>query len=106
MALTVEGMLVQGELQSHCRKQSRGKKELEQEVPIIAFEDDVFLPEYRSLIPNLPPELVIPKAVGRICSAITAGDIRAVLFHGPQDRQDNILQIGLSGNCYADNGCD
>lgn len=66
-----------------AENKAEAKKELEQEVPIIAFEDDVFLPEYRSLIPNLPPELVIPKAVGRICSAITAGDIRAVLFHGP-----------------------
>ncbi len=66
-----------------AENKAEAKKEMEKEVTITPFEGDAFLPEYRSLIPNLPPELVIPKAVRGICSAITAGDIRAVLFHGP-----------------------
>ena len=66
-----------------AENKAEAKKELEKEISITAFDSDAFLPEYRSLIPNLPPELVIPKAVRSICSAVTAGDIRAVLFHGP-----------------------
>lgn len=61
----------------------RAKKELSREVAVTPFDAGAFLPEYRPLIPNLPPEFVIPKAVRGICSAVTAGDIRAVLFHGP-----------------------
>ncbi len=50
---------------------------------ILKFDKEQFLPEYRSLIPHMPEELVIPNAVRGICSAVTAGDLRAVLFHGP-----------------------
>jgi MoxR-like ATPase len=59
------------------------KKELDKDVVVTPFEAETFPPEYRTLIPNLPLELVIPKAVRGICGAVTAGDIRAVLFHGP-----------------------
>ncbi|MDR2657688.1 MAG: AAA family ATPase, partial [Oscillospiraceae bacterium] len=59
------------------------KRGLGKEVIVTPFEGGIFLPEYRSLIPNLPPELVIPKAVRGICNAVMAGDIRAILFHGP-----------------------
>ncbi len=47
------------------------------------FDEEEFLPEYRALIPHLPDEFVIPKAVLSICPAVMEGDIRAVLFHGP-----------------------
>jgi MoxR-like ATPase len=66
-----------------AENKAAAKKELEREAPIAAFGGDVFEPEYRLLIPSLPPELVIPRAVRGICSAVTEGDIRAVLFHGP-----------------------
>ncbi|MDR2504389.1 MAG: AAA family ATPase [Deltaproteobacteria bacterium] len=59
------------------------KKESEREIAITAFAEDAFLPEYRYLVPVMPSELVIPKVVRGICSAVTVGDIQAVLFHGP-----------------------
>ena len=58
-----------------AENKSQAKKENEREVKIKAFAADAFLPEYRPLIPNMPPELIIPKAVRGICSAITSGDI-------------------------------
>lgn len=66
-----------------AENQAQTKKEQEREITVIPFDEEAFLPEYRSLIPVLPPEFVIPKAVRGICSAVTAGDVRAVLFHGP-----------------------
>jgi hypothetical protein len=62
---------------------TQAKKETEREVVITPFSEDRFLSEYRSLIPHLPPELVIPKVVRGICNAVTNGDVQAVLFHGP-----------------------
>ncbi|MCD8082498.1 MAG: AAA family ATPase, partial [Clostridiales bacterium] len=53
------------------------------EKEIRKFDEEEFLAEYRALIPHLPEELVIPNAVRGICPAVMAGDIRAVLFHGP-----------------------
>lgn len=53
------------------------------EIPVIAFPSNTFLQEYHNLIPNMPTELVIPKSVRNICSAITNGDALSILFHGP-----------------------
>jgi len=53
------------------------------EIVIAPFDDNAFLAEYRNLIPSLPEEFQTPKAVKGICSAVTNGDARAVLFHGP-----------------------
>lgn len=50
---------------------------------IAEFKNSDFSPEYGALIPDLPPEFEIPMAVCGICSAVTNGDICAVLFHGP-----------------------
>ena len=61
----------------------QAKKANEQEMAITPFSGDEFLPEYRSLIPCLPPELVIPKVVRGICNAVKNADAIAVLFHGP-----------------------
>jgi MoxR-like ATPase len=66
-----------------AENKSRAKKEAARELEIAAFAESDFMPEYRRLIPNMPPELVIPRAVREICSAVTNGDVRAVLFHGP-----------------------
>ena len=49
----------------------------------VRFPEDAFPEEYRSLIPALSSELVIQDSVRSICSAVTNGDIRAILFHGP-----------------------
>jgi midasin (ATPase involved in ribosome maturation) len=65
-----------------AENKTQAKKESEREITITAFADDTFPSEYRSLIPNMSPELVTPKAVCSICSAVTSGDIRAILFHG------------------------
>lgn len=59
------------------------QKEPEQMMPAARFPLDSFSPEYHAFIPRLPPELVIPKTVLGICSAITHGDVLATLFHGP-----------------------
>lgn len=57
---------------------------VEQEpAPLAVFSEEDFKPEYRELIPCMPPELVIPRAVRSICSAVTCGDVLASLFHGP-----------------------
>ncbi|MDR2167361.1 MAG: AAA family ATPase [Clostridiales bacterium] len=50
---------------------------------ITPFAEDAFNEEYRSLIPTLSKEFEIPKAVKGICNAVTNGDARAILFHGP-----------------------
>ena len=55
----------------------------EQEIIVVPFAKSEFLAEYRSLIPDLPEEFQTPKSVKSICNAVTNGDARAVLFHGP-----------------------
>ena len=55
----------------------------EHEIIIEPFDDNAFLTEYKVFTPNLSDEFQIPKAVKGICNAVTAGDVRAVLFHGP-----------------------
>ena len=66
---------------SENRKQI--KKDNERVITVTPFPEDSFLPEYLSLIPRLPPELVIPKVVRGICNAVRSSDALAVLFHGP-----------------------
>ena len=55
----------------------------EKEIIITPFAEDAFEAEYKTLIPALPEEFQTPKAVKGICSAVSSGDARAVLFHGP-----------------------
>ena len=61
------------------------QKEMEKEIaiPVERFAKNSFSKEYQKLIPNLPTELVIPNFVKSICTAVTKGDVMAVLFHGP-----------------------
>ncbi|MDR3313967.1 MAG: AAA family ATPase [Oscillospiraceae bacterium] len=63
--------------------ENKAEAKAEQRCTVTPFDGNAFLPEYRKLIPAMPPELIIPKAVRSICSAVTNGDARAVLFHGP-----------------------
>jgi midasin (ATPase involved in ribosome maturation) len=57
--------------------------ESEEEVAVAVFAEEAFPVEYRDLIQSLPAEIQIPKDVKAIGSAVTNGDARAVLFHGP-----------------------
>jgi midasin (ATPase involved in ribosome maturation) len=63
--------------------ENKAEAKFEREITVAPFDDTAFLPEYRNLIPAMPPEFVIPGAVRGICSAVTYGDARAILFHGP-----------------------
>ena len=49
----------------------------------IRFSEQHFLPEYRALIPSLSDEFKLPEKLRALCSAVTAGDMRSVLLHGP-----------------------
>lgn len=50
---------------------------------ILRFNKDDFSDDDRELIPDLPPEIVIPDEMLSFCSAVTAGDITSMLIHGP-----------------------
>ena len=63
--------------------ENRAAAKQDNEIVVTPFHDDAFLAEYRNLVPSLPEEFQTPKAVKGICSAVTNGDARAVLFHGP-----------------------
>lgn len=49
----------------------------------IRFSDDAFTVEQKSFIPSLSSEFVLPENLNSVCSAIAAGDVLAVLLHGP-----------------------
>ena len=63
--------------------ENRAVAKQEKDVEITPFSDDAFPAEYKKLIPTLSVEFQTPKVVKGICSAVTNGDARAVLFHGP-----------------------
>ena len=63
--------------------ENKAEAKQEKEIAIIPFAPNAFDVEYKSLIPVLPKEFQTPKAVKGICNAVTNGDARAVLFHGP-----------------------
>ncbi len=50
---------------------------------IIQFPEDAFTEEQKTLIPHLSAEFVLPENLKSVCNAVTAGDLLAVLFHGP-----------------------
>ena len=49
----------------------------------VTFPEEAFAPEYRELVPALSQEFELPPMLGALCSAVAAGDMRAVLLHGP-----------------------
>lgn len=53
------------------------------DIPIIPFEPSSFSEEYRSLIPDLSEEFILPKNLQTVSNAIVTGDVRALLLHGP-----------------------
>ena len=50
---------------------------------VIVFHEETFAPELKQWIPDLPSEFVLPENLKSICSAVTCGDLRTILFHGP-----------------------
>ena len=52
-------------------------------IELVPFTKESFNPIYHQLIPALPAELIIPDSVKSICNAVTNGDVKAVLLHGP-----------------------
>lgn len=64
-------------------KDNKEEMSTPKEVSIIPFPTEVFNAEQQTLIPRLPPEFVLPKNLTSICSAVSSGDMLAVLFHGP-----------------------
>ena len=50
---------------------------------IIPFPGDTFTEEQKSYIPHLSEEFILPKNLYSVCSAVAAGDMLAVLLHGP-----------------------
>lgn len=50
---------------------------------VVAFSEGAFSSELKQWIPDLPSEFVLPENLKSICSAVTSGDLRAILFHGP-----------------------
>lgn len=47
------------------------------------FPEDCFTKEQKSYIPKLSKEFVLQENLGSVCDALAAGDMLAVLFHGP-----------------------
>ncbi len=50
---------------------------------VTAFPYGTFSADLMQWVPNLPSEFVLPENLKSICSAVTSGDLRAILFHGP-----------------------
>ena len=48
---------------------------------IKSFDSDTFSDDMKQWIPNLPEEFILPENLQNVCSAVTTGDLRPVLFH-------------------------
>lgn len=64
-------------------RENKEEMKKEKKVEIIKFDPSLFNEEQLSLIPHLSEEFVLQDNLRSLCSAVTAGDIRSVLFHGP-----------------------
>ena len=61
-------------------KQQAAKKTKKRITP---FPADAFTEEQKAFIPCLSSEFVLPANLQSVCNAVAAGDMLAVLFHGP-----------------------
>ena len=61
------------------------KQQIRQEVTltIMPFAEDAFTEEQKAYIPHLSEEFVLPSNLRSVCNAVAAGDMLAVLLHGP-----------------------
>ncbi|NLB61220.1 MAG: AAA domain-containing protein, partial [Clostridiales bacterium] len=55
----------------------------EAEAAVTPFGENDFQNTYLELVPKLSDEFQIPNYIKGICNAVTAGDARSILFHGP-----------------------
>ena len=61
----------------------RPREEKTKAMKTTEFADTEFSDEYISLIPALGDEFVLDEKLKNLCTAITCGSIKTVLFHGP-----------------------
>lgn len=64
-------------------RENREQAKKQTDIPIVPFPSDAFSDEQKQYIPHLSAEFVLPKNLRSVCNAVSAGDIQAVLFHGP-----------------------
>ena len=64
-------------------KENKKQTEVIREVEIKKFSENIFKKEYTELIPQLSKEFELAKELKSLCNAISSGDSRATLFHGP-----------------------
>lgn len=64
------------------RENKRALKKNEK-ISVNRFGEKEFSDEQKSLIPSLGEEFAIPNKLLPLCNAISGGDVRATLFHGP-----------------------
>lgn len=50
---------------------------------IVKFADNAFSRSYKTYIPSLGEEFLLPEGLRDLCNALTNGDVLSVLFHGP-----------------------
>ncbi len=55
----------------------------DEKISVKKFDESEFSDEQKSLVPSLGEEFVISNKLLPLCNAISGGDVRAVLFHGP-----------------------
>ncbi len=64
-------------------QENKDEAKKEEKTEIITFPSDAFSEEQKKLIPYLGKEFVLPSNLASVCSAVAAGDMLAVLLHGP-----------------------
>lgn len=67
----------------HVLRDNKEKRREKPESKIVPFPDDAFSEAQKAYIPALPEEFILPASLTNVCNALAAGDLRAVLFHGP-----------------------
>ncbi len=64
-------------------RQNKEKLKEKLDIVITKFEDNIFTPEQKQLIPNLGEEFELPEALKPVCNAVVSGDSTTILLHGP-----------------------
>ncbi|MGI6169990.1 MAG: AAA family ATPase, partial [Christensenellales bacterium] len=64
-------------------KDNKDELKAQKSVEIIPFPAGMFSAEQETFIPRLSEEFVLPSHLQSACNAVAAGDVLAVLFHGP-----------------------
>lgn len=80
--IEVKGLPAHSAAYAALRKNQRERMG-KSEIPILPFPENTFTEEQRSCIPQLAEEFILPASLRSICNAVSSGDIRFILFHGP-----------------------